>query len=170
MNPNEENVANGDEKNPGNVVGGGDPELKEKAKVETKPTKNEKLLNPTADKDVDSAKEASKTAGENDAATKAQGESPRVPLLPNIPDHRHLGEGEDEDSSHFMTYFVSISIITIIAYVTYHNRKKILGLILEGRGAARARRSRVSYSRLRVEPMAEDVSSSRTDPVRDFIY
>jgi len=90
--------------------------------------------------------------------------SPSVPPPPAI----HF-ENEDT-SSHFMTYFVSISILTIIVYVTYHNRKKILGLILEGRGAARARRSRVNYSKLRVEPVADDVASGRTDPVRDFIY
>ena len=107
----------------------------------------------------------------NKGQPEVQGEVPPAQDIPKSVPRVPIQLGDDEDSSsHFMTYFVSISILTIIVYVTYHNRKKILGLMLEGRGAARARRSRVNYSKLRVEPLAEEGSSGRPDPVRDFIY
>merc|ERR1712168_1767410 len=104
----------------------------------------------------------------NDGKPEAQGAIPPARDNPKSVPHVPIHLGEEDSSSHFMTYFVTISILSIIIYVTYHNRKKILGLILEGRGAARARRSRVNYSKLRVEPLADEDASGRTDPVRDF--
>jgi len=106
----------------------------------------------------------------NDGKPEAQGAIPPAQDNPKSVPHVPIHLSEEDTSSHFMTYFVTISILTIIIYVTYHNRKKILGLILEGRGAARARRSRVNYSKLRVEPLADEDASGRPDSVRDFIY
>ncbi|XP_074650427.1 uncharacterized protein LOC141905459 isoform X2 [Tubulanus polymorphus] len=43
-------------------------------------------------------------------------------------------------SGHFMAYFVTAVILCILCYVTFHNKKKILAFMIEGRQAAGMRR------------------------------
>lgn len=48
---------------------------------------------------------------------------------------------EDGPDSNFFAYLMFLMLITIILYVAYHNKTKVLALLIEGR------RSRSGYSR-----------------------
>merc|ERR1712107_356491 len=50
-------------------------------------------------------------------------------------------ETKDPPQSNFFSYFV-LAIITIIVYLVFHNKKKILGLIVEGRSGRQSGRRR----------------------------
>lgn len=53
-----------------------------------------------------------------------------------------------------MTFAVSAGILVAAAYLAYHNKAKLLGLIVEGRRSNRAparRHASTSYSRLETE-------------------
>ena len=56
-------------------------------------------------------------------------------LLPqiNIPDQRIDDSEMLETQSKFLNYFVYATIFCIVSYVLFHNKKKILALVLEGR-------------------------------------
>lgn len=43
------------------------------------------------------------------------------------------GDGDDDDDSYFFEYFLFSMFLVIVFYVAYHNRSKLLGLMLEGR-------------------------------------
>ena len=70
---------------------------------------------------------------------------------------KHMGSGaSDPPQTNFFSYFIVLAIITIIAYLVFHNKKKvrdekgpfksfplqILGLIVEGRSGRQAGRRR----------------------------
>ena len=56
-------------------------------------------------------------------------------LLPqiNIPDQRIDDSEILETQSKFLNYFVYATIFCIVSYLLFHNKKKILALVLEGR-------------------------------------
>ena len=56
-------------------------------------------------------------------------------LLPqiNIPDQRIDDREILETQSKFLNYFVYATIFCIVSYLLFHNKKKILALVLEGR-------------------------------------
>ncbi|RNA16076.1 flocculation FLO11-like isoform X2 [Brachionus plicatilis] len=57
-----------------------------------------------------------------------------VDIKNNPPDSNKFPYDNDEESSSgFLTYFLVISGICIAAYVVYHNKAKILGILIEGR-------------------------------------
>jgi len=51
-------------------------------------------------------------------------------------------ETKDPPQSNFFSYFIVLAIITIIVYLVFHNKKKILGLIVEGRSGRQSGRRR----------------------------
>jgi len=84
----------------------------------------------------------------------------------------HTSSGEEEVHSHFMSYFMVLGVTTIVAYLVFHNKKKILGLIVEGRGGRQAGRRRLGgreYRKLdsNVEDMME---TGRETSMRQVIY
>ncbi|RCN37140.1 hypothetical protein ANCCAN_16960 [Ancylostoma caninum] len=54
---------------------------------------------------------------------------------------------EQSEDSHFMTFFVVGGILVFCLYLLHHNKKKILGLMFEGRSSGHSRRN-VRYRRL----------------------
>jgi len=84
----------------------------------------------------------------------------------------HESSGEEQVHSHFMSYFMVLAVTTIIAYLVFHNKKKILGLIVEGRSGRQAGRRRQGgreYRKLdsNVEDMME---TGRETSMRQVIY
>ncbi|EEC02801.1 trans-golgi network integral membrane protein TGN38, putative [Ixodes scapularis] len=52
-----------------------------------------------------------------------------------------------EDDSHFFAYFLTAVVLCVLGYLAFHNKRKILALIVEGRHE-RLRRSNAAYRRL----------------------
>jgi len=86
---------------------------------------------------------------------------------------KQMGSGAaDPPQSNFFSYFIVLAIMTIIAYLVFHNKKKILGLIVEGRSGRQAGRRRSGgreYRKLdsNVEDMME---TGRETSMRQVIY
>lgn len=61
---------------------------------------------------------------------------------------------EEDPDSNFFTYLCIIMFLTIVLYILYHNKQKILALLLEGRQGRNSRRprsrggSKAAYSKL----------------------
>ncbi|GIY15582.1 uncharacterized protein CDAR_113471 [Caerostris darwini] len=54
----------------------------------------------------------------------------------------------DAEDSHFFFYFLSIVLIVMIGYLVFHNKQKIIALIVEGRHERNRRSHRVGYKKL----------------------
>ncbi|XP_064458779.1 trans-Golgi network integral membrane protein 2-like [Ornithodoros turicata] len=52
-----------------------------------------------------------------------------------------------EEDSHFFAYFLAATVLCILAYLAFHNKRKIMALAIEGRGG-RQRRHTTAYRRL----------------------
>ena len=78
-----------------------------------------------------------------------------------------------DDESHFITYFTIISVVSIAAYIGYHNKQKILAIVLEGRRArnsrGRRRPSTANYRKLDCT-LEEAVTSQCNANVTHVIY
>ncbi|XP_003704848.1 uncharacterized protein LOC100880155 [Megachile rotundata] len=77
------------------------------------------------------------------------------------------------ERSHFFTYFTVFSLISIAAYVGYHNKQKILAMVLEGRRSrsnrGRRRPSTANYRKLDCT-LEEAVTSQCNANVTHVIY
>jgi len=82
-----------------------------------------------------------------------------------------LGE-EETSKSNFLGYFIVLSIVTIVAYLVFHNKKKILGLIVEGRGSRQAGRRRSGGREYRkLDSNMEDMlDTGKETSMRQVIY
>nr|XP_008201128.1 PREDICTED: trans-Golgi network integral membrane protein 1 isoform X1 [Tribolium castaneum] len=80
---------------------------------------------------------------------------------------------EMENDSYFFTYFMVLCVIFIAGYVCYHNKQKILALILEGRRGKRQYRGRrpnsANYHKLDSN-LEEAISSSCKKNTSNVIY
>ncbi|VDK46385.1 unnamed protein product [Anisakis simplex] len=77
------------------------------------------------------------------------------------------------EDSHFIYYLITFAIILTLLYIGAHNKKKILGLLIEGRKSANAsRRSSIRYKRLSQSenPSEKAASSSYRDTDPNIIY
>lgn len=87
-----------------------------------------------------------------------------------IPRYHSTRSGE---RSHFFTYFTVFSLISIAAYVGYHNKQKILAMVLEGRRSrsnrGRRRPSTANYRKLDCT-LEEAVTSQCNANVTHVIY
>ncbi|PAV64608.1 hypothetical protein WR25_01684 [Diploscapter pachys] len=55
---------------------------------------------------------------------------------------------DDDESSSFTSVFLVITLLVICLFLLQHNKKRILGLLLEGRSSGSSRRSNIRYRRL----------------------
>ncbi|KAK4300951.1 hypothetical protein Pmani_026878 [Petrolisthes manimaculis] len=73
---------------------------------------------------------------------------PRESLVPQVVNG---GKFSDDEDSHFFAYFLTIMVTAIIFYLVFHNKQRIIALIIEGRApSSRGRRnsSRAKYHKL----------------------
>lgn len=78
-----------------------------------------------------------------------------------------------EEESHFFTYFMVVSLVCIAGYIGYHNKQKVLAIVLEGRRSrnnrGRRRPSTASYRKLDCT-LEEAVTSQCNANVTHVIY
>jgi len=82
-----------------------------------------------------------------------------VPKYPVFPPRNSIGRSPDDiqvispgfpeqEDSHFFFYFLSIVLILMAGYLVFHNKQKIIALIVEGRHERRRRSHGVGYKKL----------------------
>ena len=80
---------------------------------------------------------------------------------------------KNDDDSNFFTFFMCIMLVCIIAYVVYHNKTKVLALLLEGRRTSGGRNGRrkhtASYRKLDTN-LEEAISSNANSRTTQIIY
>uniref|UniRef100_A0A915PLU3 Uncharacterized protein n=1 Tax=Setaria digitata TaxID=48799 RepID=A0A915PLU3_9BILA len=77
-----------------------------------------------------------------------------------------VGDFEQAEDTHFLYYMVIFGAIIICLYVASHNKKKILGFIIEGRKPPNsARRTALRYKRLRQH---DDSGSDPTNVIYEY--
>lgn len=88
-----------------------------------------------------------------------------------IEDTMSLGPKEEGDTSGFFPYFMLLSVVCIIAYLVFHNKQKILALILEGRRRQGSRRRSHGREYRKLDSnLEESMDLSREASVRQVIY
>lgn len=78
----------------------------------------------------------------------------------------------EAEESHFFTYFISMAVLSIIAYLVFHNKKKLVALAVEGRrtrSTTRRRPNTASYSKLDCN-LEEAMVSNTTASVTHVLY
>ncbi|GLV32019.1 hypothetical protein CBL_07778 [Carabus blaptoides fortunei] len=80
-------------------------------------------------------------------------------------------EYDDVEDSNFFAYFMFVSVLFIAGYVLYHNKQKILALVLEGRRDRNSRRrpNTASYRKLNSN-LEEAVTSKCSGSAAHVIY
>ncbi|XP_059621740.1 trans-Golgi network integral membrane protein 1-like [Phlebotomus argentipes] len=79
---------------------------------------------------------------------------------------------QDPDKSNFFTYFMALMAVCILAYVVYHNKTKVLALVLEGRRSSqgRGRRKHTAAYRKLDSNLEEAITSSAASRTTQIIY
>merc|ERR1712202_14268 len=157
---------------------------KEKDKDISKPKAEEKIK-PKGEIDAEplvSEEKKDKTVKDKtveDEATKQEDDSKVEPTLPKAEkemteikyeDNMKTGPEMDERSS-FFGYFILLSIVAIIAYLVFHNKQKILALVLEGRRRQGNRRRSGGREYRKLDSNLEDtMDPGRETSLRQVIY
>ncbi|XP_069938561.1 trans-Golgi network integral membrane protein 1 isoform X3 [Cherax quadricarinatus] len=71
------------------------------------------------------------------------------------------GKFSDDEDSHFFAYFLTIMITAIIFYLVFHNKQRIIALIIEGR-APSSSRNRRSSSRAKYHKLDNNLEEAIT--------
>ena len=130
-------------------------------------TKNEdtKIEDPITIEPVD-PKEDPKSSLEDE-------EKESVQVYPQIANHMNDEEAIETQST-FFSYFVAFTILCIVGYLVFHNKKKIIALVLEGRrrnpsSRSSARRSSSAQYR-KLDNLEEAMADTSDDNLRNVIY
>lgn len=76
-----------------------------------------------------------------------------------------------EDGSSFLPHFIFFTVICITAYLVYHNKSKILALVLEGRRGQNARRRSGGRTYTKLDStLEENMDLKRETSLRQVIY
>ncbi|XP_014667807.1 PREDICTED: trans-Golgi network integral membrane protein 2-like isoform X14 [Priapulus caudatus] len=87
--------------------------------------------------------------------------------------HGNYGDEDEDESTHFMRYFVMTALVAVLGYVAFHNKQRIIAIIVEGRrpGGGAARRPRkAAYARLDTNVEEAMPSMRTTVNSSSFIY
>merc|ERR1711860_266327 len=131
-------------------------------------TKNEdtKIEDPITYEPVD-PKEDPKSSLEDE-------EKESVQVYPQIQNHMNDEEAIETQST-FFSYFVAFTILCIVGYLVFHNKKKIIALVLEGRrrnpssrSSGTRRSSSAQYRKL--DNLEEAMADTSDDNLRNVIY
>jgi len=175
----EENVKDED-----SADSGDDPDvapLKEKTETENNVKNNDKTKpetnNPVEEPNNEDITDITKTPIVDTpviTTTKAPPAAEKETLIKEIYNEESVtpGVGGEGTQSNFLGYLIVLSILTIVAYLVFHNKKKILGLIVEGRSSRQPGRRRSNgreYRKLdsNVEDMME---TGKETSMRQVIY
>jgi len=96
-----------------------------------------------------------------------------VEVYPQIENHMNDEEAIETQST-FFSYFVAFTILCIVGYLVFHNKKKIIALVLEGRrrnpsSRSSARRSSSAQYR-KLDNLEEAMADTSDDNLRNVIY
>ena len=96
-----------------------------------------------------------------------------VQVYPQIENHMNDEEAIETQST-FFSYFVAFTILCIVGYLVFHNKKKIIALVLEGRrrnpsSRSSARRSSSAQYR-KLDNLEEAMADTSDDNLRNVIY
>jgi len=101
-------------------------------------------------------------------------ESESVQVYPQIQNHMNDEEAIETQST-FFSYFVAFTILCIVGYLVFHNKKKIIALVLEGRrrnpssrSSGTRRSSSAQYRKL--DNLEEAMADTSDDNLRNVIY
>ncbi|KAL1517165.1 hypothetical protein ABEB36_000964 [Hypothenemus hampei] len=160
------------------------PQVKEPSKIEQpkqKPSINEEDSENQEDdqedrpEEVDEAEKPDSDNEQEPAMPENIGDSQKKPTTLNDPvnSYNQLDDDSNGDSN-FFSYFTVIMCLVVISYIGYHNKQKILALLLEGkRGKRSGRQSRrpnsANYHKLDSN-LEEAMSSSCAKNTSNVIY
>uniref|UniRef100_A0A6B2EHM5 Putative trans-golgi network integral membrane protein tgn38 n=1 Tax=Phlebotomus kandelakii TaxID=1109342 RepID=A0A6B2EHM5_9DIPT len=79
---------------------------------------------------------------------------------------------KDEAESNFFIYFLCLMVVCVLVYVVYHNKSKVLALVLEGRRSSqgRGRRKHTAAYRKLDSNLEEAIASSAASRTSQIIY
>jgi len=99
----------------------------------------------SAEDDADVAKSGAK---KSDKSTEK--ESDKDKDTPAVKKNPTFGDFDEPEDTHFLWYIVLVGGVVVLTYIAIHNKKRIMGYLIEGRTSqsSRSRRGNVRYRRL----------------------